>query len=160
VHKLQPARVQRLAPERAQSIAKGRTRARGKLQASTVNRIPQERITAMRHVHADLVGAPRFQVNIKRRAGTQALGDAVVRDGRLTAGRHHGHARALLRVPPDRGVHTTATARCPAHDRVVLPRDLFTLQLHYEGGMGRERCCNDQQPGGVFIEAMHQATSR
>src|SRR2546422_473544 len=120
MHELQARRVQSLAFEAAELGSQLRRAPRGDATTTTINRIPDERITDVREVHPDLMRAARFEFRAQQRVRAEAPHDAIMSNGRTPVGAH-GHAGALAAVAPN-GLIDRATARhhTGAH-RKVLP---------------------------------------
>ena len=58
----------------------------GNFRSAAVHRIADQRMTDMRHVHADLMRASGFQTAFDQRVRAESLAHAIVRDGRLARG--------------------------------------------------------------------------
>src|SRR5919106_6015267 len=98
----QPASVQSDSAEAGENGSQCRARLRP--PPRPVHRIADDAQTESAEVHADLVSPPRRQRDLEtRREVAERLEHPIVGQGPL-AGLDHGHALAVLRMPPDRPV--------------------------------------------------------
>jgi hypothetical protein len=75
-----------------------------------------------REMHSDLVGATRFETDIKMGVRPKSLRDPVVRHGRLAIG-HHRHLDAGGWVTPYRLIDRAATRERAATDGAIETTD-------------------------------------
>ena len=94
---------------------------RGK--ASAINRIAQQGMPDMGHVHANLMGPAGFEGEGQQtRHVAEHLLDFIVRDGSATTRRpHNRHTRAMRFAPPEISFHSPArlVELAPNHGRIV-----------------------------------------
>ena len=86
---------------------------------------------ARRQMHSDLMGATRFQTDIKVRVRPKSLRDPVVRHSRLAIGDHR-HLGAGSRVAPNRLIDRAAAGKSTATDRAVETTDRSICQLRHQ----------------------------
>ena len=156
---LKAACVQRLTRELAQLLDQFRARTRRNTQAPAVHRVAHQRKVDIAHMHADLVGAPGFQLDLDVGMGAEAVDHAIVTDRLLAAG-HYRHLLALSAVPGNRLVDL-ATGRHHAGDHtLVFATDRACLQLGHQIGLRLDGFGDNHQAGGVFIQTMNDTCTR
>src|SRR4029077_10782665 len=89
-------------------------------EPAAVLRIAEQRMAHVRHVHADLVRAARFEAAFDQRLRTKTLAHAIVRD-RLAAIRAHGLLQAIAWMASDRRIDAAAGNHLSVNDRDTLP---------------------------------------
>ena len=149
--------MQRLAPKAAQRLGQRLRAAAGKLQASGVDGIAQQRESAMGQMHSNLMGAPGLQFDIEGGVMGKALTQAKVSERRFAAVTEHGHARALPGVTSNRRIHRPAAGGHTAHNGEIFSRQRFALELRNQSGVRAQARRNHQQARGVFVETMNDA---
>ena len=92
--------MQRLPGEISQRRQQPLARARRACCAPTIDGIAHQRMLPRREMHSDLVGATRFETDIKMGVRAKSLRDPVVSDSRLAIG-YHRHLDAGGRVAPN-----------------------------------------------------------
>jgi hypothetical protein len=111
-------------------------------------------------VDTDLVRAARFQADLEQRVLGQRLSHLEVSHGstRLVgverAARRHAAVASHRRVDSSR-----ARARMPTHEREVAPLDLPPANRLLERRVRLLGAGDHEQPGGVAVEAVHDAGS-
>ncbi len=153
------ARVQRLPGEFAKSLDQGLAGHRGNPEAPTVDRIADQGIANMAHVHADLVGTPGLQLDPGMGVRTEAFQHAVMADRHL-AGVDHRHLLPLHAMPSDRRIDGAAGGDHADHDRLVDAADRPCLQLRHQLGVGLQRLGHYHQAGRVLVQAVDDPGAR
>ena len=121
-----------------------------------VLRIAGDRKVDRGEVDADLVGAPGLEPDIEERVRGEQLAYLEVRYGlpRLV-GVERASGR-IAAIAADRRIDAAARgARPSAHEREVAALDLAPANRLLQRGVGVLGPRDDQQPGGVAIEPMH-----
>ncbi|OQC26575.1 MAG: hypothetical protein BWX70_02328 [Verrucomicrobia bacterium ADurb.Bin070] len=126
---------------------------------TAVQRVPDQRAPQRLHVHADLVRAAGLDAATHPGdAFPQAPHDRVMRDRLPPVGAHHGHAFAVHRMTADQPAYSTRLARRRAvRQRLVLLGDAPGLKQPHQPGHRRIVLCDNQQPGGLFVQPVHDA---
>ncbi len=125
---------------------------------TSVLRITHDRVTDGLQVNADLVRASGVQVQTQEREVTEGALDLEVSAGLARVRAVHGHAGADARVASDgRLDRAGAGGRATVHEREVLAHDVPLRERLLQATMGLVRACDDEQTGGVAIEAMDDA---
>ncbi|MNV26972.1 hypothetical protein D3C71_1181040 [compost metagenome] len=159
VHELQRFGVQRLALEAAQFGHQLLAGALGQLQRAAIQLIADDRMTQVRHVHADLVGTAGFQAAFQRRVRAETLAQAVMGD-RFLAVFAHGHADAIARVAVDTGGGSAAGNQRTHHHGQVLAMYFTCRELLDQRGLRLDRAGDDHHPAGVLVQTVHDARTR
>ena len=159
MRELQRLRMQRLAPESAQGLDQFRVAPLGSFSGPPYSGSPTIGMLEMRHVHADLVGAPGFQPAFEQRVRAEALAQAEMGD-RIAAIVAHGHADAVARMAVDRRIGGAAGHQRADHHRQVLAMHFARGQLFDQRGVRRQRARDDHDAGGVLVEAVDDAGAR
>ena len=120
--------MQCLTRELTQQLLERVTGPRRQLQTPAVDRVSDQRIALVRHVHANLVGTPGFQLAADMGVTPEALHYAEVGDRRL-ATVSDGLTLAVLGVTPDGRIHGGAGGQHARDDGIVLARHGTGLQL-------------------------------
>lgn len=151
--------MQGLAREGLDRLDHGRAGCRRDAEAAAVGLVTDQRETDMGHVYTDLVSTAGFQLDPHVGVRTEALEHTVVADRRLAAFGHR-HALACATVTADRGVDLAAGSYHADHDALVDPADRTALQLLDQLGLRLQGLGHDHQAGGVFVQAMDNASAR
>ena len=72
----------------------------------------------------------------------------------------HGHRRARRRMARDRRVDRHRALDVAVGDRQVLALDAARRQRALQRRLRLDRACDDEQPAGVLVEAVHDARAR
>ena len=151
--------MQRLAAERGERREQGRPGGCRQTPAAAVHRIAHQRMADVRQMHADLVGPTGLQLRADQGMCPEPPLDAVVGD-RLASVAAYRHARALRAMTADGFIDGATASHDAVAERKVLAADLARRERAYQRGMGDWRARHEQQPGGVLVEAMHNAGAR
>jgi hypothetical protein len=109
------------------------------------------------HVHADLVGATRLELDLEQRRVRERLERLVVRDGVLAV-RRDREPPARPGMPADRRVDRAGGRIGVAlHDRVVDLADLAIVELPLEFGVRALGLRDHHEPTRAHVEAVHDA---
>jgi hypothetical protein len=103
---------------------------------------PDDRITDVRQVHADLVGAAGFELHARERVCAKTLFDAVVSDG-FPSIRAHRHLDALCAVTADGFIDATAAGHRAGADGQVFALDVVRGERGRQRGVRRQRAGHD-----------------
>ena len=88
-----------------------------------VDKIAEQGVTDVRHVHADLVRAAGLQLAADVRVAVVARDDRPVRDGAAGVFLRYGHALAIGRVAADGRIHRAGiVAQIAADDGLIRAR--------------------------------------
>ena len=109
------------------------------------------------HVHADLVCAPGFQVDVQKTRAAECLDDAVVGHARAAV-LGDGELPACRRMARNRRVDGALDRiRQPLHQRVVGLVHRALLEGALEHGVGGHARRHDHDAGGAHVQALHDA---
>ena len=122
-----------------------------------VVRVPHDREAAMREVHPDLMGSSGIEAHGERRVGAIAGLDAEVGDRPAPAPSHDRHPGPVGGVAPDGCVDFAARDHSPPDHGEVLAADGARGELVHQGLVGGQGTGDDEEPGRVLVEAVHQA---
>ena len=128
--------------------------------AAGVELVGHDRMADVREVDADLVGAAGLRLAPDQREAAEPLDDLVERHRGLAAvlRRADRHLLADGRVEADRPLDVVAVALRDAVDqRQVFLVDLALLELQRQPAVGQVVLDDDQQAGGVAVEAVDDA---
>ena len=153
MHHPQLAGMQGLALEATQRLDQLGSRALGQTQTLAVQGITQQRIADVGHVHADLVGTPGFQLDPDMGVATETFQYAVMGDRRL-AGMGHCLFGTDGRMTADGLIHLASTGHDATGNGFVLAKGGLFLQLIHQRRVRLQGLGDDQQPGGVLVDAM------
>src|SRR5690625_91619 len=157
----QPLAMQCLAPESTQDVRERRPGAARQLQAAAVQRVADQPVAGVRHVHADLVCTAGFQVALDQAVRAKTLAQAVMGDGMLAAAPFtHRLADAVARMPSDRRVHGAAGDQGALDHGLVLPGHLVPRKHGHQARVRGQRPRHHHQAGGVLVQAVHDARAR
>lgn len=151
--------MQRLAREVLDRLDHGWAGCRRNTETHTVRLVADQRITDMRHVHADLVRTAGFQLDPHMGVRTEALEHPVVADRRLAAVSDR-HALTQPAVTTDRGVDLAAGDHHPNHDALVDAADRAALQLLDQLGLRLQGLGHHHQTGGVLVQTVNDTGAR
>ena len=127
------------------------------LFTAAVDRVAKDRMTSMRHMHADLVCPPRFQPTFEQTGERVALEDGEIRRRRPTA-LDHRHLLAVLRVAVDRRLNPARfLSTHPPDQGHITAFDLVRLQALGQRPMRDIVLGYYQQAAGFFVESVHNA---
>ncbi|VFS63841.1 Uncharacterised protein [Kluyvera cryocrescens] len=118
-----------------------------------------QRMSDVSHVHADLVRTSGFQTQPQTRVHTEVFHDAIVRDRRFTHWVHR-HMRTLGWMTADRFLNGTARSHMTNRHGLILTGNFTQLQRFHQTRLRRDGFRHDHQPGGVFIQTMHNTGAR
>lgn len=125
----------------------------------SINRVPQERVIDVRHMHPDLVRPATLQLAADMTESAEATLEPVMGDGGTPVW-HHRHFLALFRVAPNRFINAPTTGQLThAHGLVLTPHAPF-LKLLHQGGVGLQATSHDHDAAGVLVQPMHDARPR
>ena len=119
MQEFEPLRMQGLAPECAQRGNKFHTGALWQLEQAAILRVTDQRMTHMRHVHADLVRPSSLKTTLDQGHRAEALTYPVVRN-RVATVIAHGLFQAIVQMATDRRIDAAARNHRAIHDRGVL----------------------------------------
>ncbi len=130
-----------------------------------VERVADDLVVDVAHVHADLVGAPRVEVALEQRvalvaaARLEALEHAEGRDGLAGTGVvGDRHADAVARRAGDAGVDGAGVGRDVApHERDVATVERAQADEVLQGLLGLVVLGREHEARGVHVEAVHDA---
>lgn len=121
-----------------------------------VDRIPDQGVTDMRHVNANLVGSARFKLDFDQSMGRKSLVDSIMSDGGFAVGTHR-KALAVTAVTSDRKVNGASPGQGPLHQSQILAVNAVGLELLDQDFVGLNRACHHQKSAGILIDAVHDA---
>ena len=130
---------------------------RARMARVAVHRVACQRMARFAHMHADLVGAPRFQAafNIAMRLIT--LQNFNVGNRFFAAKFHHRHFQTIMRVAPDLGFNFAIKRHNAIGDGAVNAFHAAALQLLHQMVLRGQRFGDHHQATGVFVQAVHDA---
>src|SRR6266699_1242499 len=153
----EPGRVQQL-PRRERLEALSRLplgRRDAPAAAEGVLPVAHDRVSDVRQMHADLVGAPGAERHAQQVRLREARGHPNVRD-RVAPPREHRHALAIRGMARDRRLDVHGALRKVApRERRVHALDLAPLDHAREAAVREVGLRDKQQTRGVAIEAVH-----
>jgi len=121
----------------------------------SILRIAEHRVADGLQVDADLMRASGVQAQAQEREVTEGALDLEVGAGLARVRAVHGHAGAYARVASDgRLDRAGARGRSTVHEGEVLARDVPLRERLLQATMSLVRARDDEQAGGVAIEAM------
>jgi len=149
--------VEEIAVQRGQ-----RDFSNAKLRGCAVERVTNDGVAKSGEMHADLVRAAGVELNFEERGGIDAGEDAPVGAGFASVAENDaaagGHAGATLGVAGDGEVNGAAIFFQKAlHESDVGFLDLALAKGFAESGVSGVIFGDEDDAGGVFIEAMHDA---
>src|SRR5947209_5423279 len=108
-------------------------------------------------MHPDLVRSPRLNLNVQKREPLVTLAHAVKRE-RGSASANNSHARAVARVARDGLVNASSILLdATMNERDVGFENFTTAKLIRQILMRGFGLGDDDQAGGIFIQAMNNA---
>ena len=123
--------------------------------------ITDDRMLDIAHVHADLMGPARLQAAFHQRIACKALDHAKMRTRFLAVFFRDGHLLTVAFIAADRCVdHAVIMCERPMHERIVQAVHPLVGQLPAQFDMRQIVFGNDQQPGRIFVDAMHDARTQ
>ena len=123
-----------------------------------VDQVAEQRVTDVRHVHADLVRAAGLKLAADVRVAVVARDDRPVRDSAAGIFLCHGHALAVGRVAADGGIDRAGVfAQIAADDGLIGAGHGVVGQLGREREVGKVVFRRDEQAGRVLVDAVHDA---
>ncbi len=123
-----------------------------------VDQVAEQRVTDVRHVHADLVRAAGLKLAADVRVAVVACDDRPVRDGAAGVFLRHGHALAIRRVAADGRVDRAGVfAQIAADNGLIRAGHGVVGQLRREGEVRKVVFRRDEQTGRVLVDAVHDA---
>jgi hypothetical protein len=148
VHEAEAGAVQELALEAEAGAAR----------PASVARIAADGMLDGRKVGADLVGTAGLEAQREQCRAGEGLADLEVGAGRARPVAGRRDQRAVGAVAADRGVDgPAARVGDPLDERNVLPAELAAAQRLAQSGVDRLGAGDDEQPGGVAVEAVDDA---
>ena len=121
-----------------------------------VLRVARHRMPDRLHVRADLVGAPGLEPHPQQRVALQDPLGLEVGDRGAAVGGVGRYPRAHPPVAAERRLdRARAGVRAPLDEREVLAQDAARLELGLERRVDLLRARDDEQPGGVAVEPVH-----
>ena len=126
--------------------------------------VGEERMADVAHVGADLVGAAGLEDAFHQRHVGEGFEDLIVGDGvfpLVGIGRENGHLEAILGVAADVPLDSADGGVGDApYQRAVFALGGFVEELTAEVSLGVGGLGHDEEPGGVLVDAVHQAEAR
>ena len=132
-----------------QSLARERVKPRFGATRLSISRIADQRMTDMRHMHADLVRAPGREFALDKRCAGKALKNPIAGQ-RLAPTRHNRHFCPLDRMPADRRIHLAAERGIAMHESKVVTLHGARLELTDEIGL-RFKCFGNHQQATLSL---------
>lgn len=151
VWKLELGRVQRLAPESAQRSDDRIARAGRQCQAPPVNGIPDQRVPAMREMHANLMRTAGLELNLYISVGRETLDNRVVSDCGLAVVAYD-HALAVDAMAAYRRVDSAATCEHTATYGQIETGNLPVCQQAHQRRVRGQRLADQKQAARVLVE--------
>ena len=142
-----------------QSLARERVEPRFGATRLSISRIADQRMTDMRHMHADLVRAPGREFALDKRCASKALKNPITGQ-RLAPTRHNRHFCPLDRMPANRRIHLAAERWIAMHESKVVTLHGARLELTDEIGLRFKCFGNHQQATRILVETMHDPRPR
>jgi len=125
-------------------------------EVAAVAWVVEEWVSDVFHVCADLVCASGFEGAFGEGGVGEAFEDAVVCDGgfAFVAVGEDGHLLAVAGVSADMSFDASFVGQVSPNEGLVGAGGAFAIELFAESGFGGGVFGDDEQAGGVFVEAM------
>lgn len=126
----------------------------GKSGAPAIDRIADQRMSDMRHVNPDLMGAAGLQLHFDQGVGRKSLVDAIVSDGGFPIGANR-KAFTVTAVASNRKVNRPSPGQGALDQRQILAMDGVRLQLFNQQLVRLDGAGHHQKAAGVLVDPMH-----
>ena len=122
-----------------------------------VKRVSNHRMPSRFKVNPYLVCAPGFKTCLDQTQRSQPLNRAEVRDRLAPAGGEHRLARPSTGVASEWPIDAQCRWKFTMNQREVAPFDLAVAHHLSKAPVGSIGTCNQQQPRGIPVKAMHDS---
>ena len=151
-------RMQSLSRELINQISGSHRRAPKTWTPLPIDRITNQRMPDVRHMHPNLMRATRFQLDLNPRTMRCGFRHPVMGHRRLP-GIHHCHFRSLQAMAVHGRVNRAFFVGVTVNQCDVLTTHRAIFELFHEIGLCLQRSRHCQNTTGFFIESMNNARS-